>query len=151
MANKQKKSFFERLTGSVGIEDDEVVSDVEEISKDAPLEMPGAEGQLGIDMFQTPNEIIIRAMVAGVRPEDLQIDIGREAVTIRGERQEKHEIHRDDYVHRELYWGAFSRTIELPAEVEPETADATEKHGLLILRLPKLDKAKRSSVRVKSV
>ena len=89
-------------------------------------------------------------MVAGVRPEDLDISITRDMVTIRGKREEERSVKDEDFFYRELYWGSFSRTITLPQEVEIDTAEAVEKHGLLILKLTKVDKGRQTKVRVKS-
>jgi HSP20 family protein len=108
------------------------------------------EGELAVDMYQTPSEIVIRTMVAGVRPEDLDIAITRDMITIRGQRAETYESDDNDFFHKELYWGAFSRTIVLPAEVEIEEAEASEKHGLLTLTLPKIDKNRQSKLKVKA-
>ena len=66
-------------------------------------------------------------------------------LTIRGERAESRVINDDDYFTKELYWGRFSRTISLPAEVEPEEVEAVEKHGLLTIKLQKVDKEKRTT------
>jgi HSP20 family protein len=88
-------------------------------------------------------------MVAGVKPEDLDVSITRDMVTIKGKRETERNVSDDDYYHRELYWGSFSRTIMLPAEVEVEECDAVEKHGLLIITLPKIDKHKQAKLRVK--
>lgn len=107
--------------------------------------------ELSVDLFDNGKEIIIQTMVAGVRPEDLSIDIRRDSVTIEGNRKESHTIKENNYVVRELYWGSFSRTLNLPEEVDPDLAEATEKHGLLIVRLPKIDKGKQKKVKVKSI
>mgnify|MGYP001613538126 FL=1 len=90
-------------------------------------------------------------MVAGVRPDDLEISITRDMATISGKREESRIIDEDNYFAKELYWGKFSRTISLPQEVEPEEVDATERHGLLTIRLQKVDKEKKNSVKVKSL
>ena len=156
---KDNRSFFERLTGSVRMDDtDEEVIETKLPSKAKPgTNEPGEawfdeepeEGQLTIDMYQSPTEIVIKSMVAGVKPEDLDIAITRDMVTIKGKRETERFVKEDDYFHQELYWGTFSRTIMLPAEIEVEEADAIEKHGLLILRLPKIDKNKQTRLRVK--
>jgi HSP20 family protein len=101
-------------------------------------------------MYQTPTEIIIKTMVAGVKPEDLDISITRDMVTIHGKRMELYEETDNDFFHKELYWGSFSRTIVLPAEVEIEEAEASEKHGLLVLILPKIDKNRQSKLKVRN-
>jgi len=90
-------------------------------------------------------------MVAGVRPEDLQITISRDMITIKGKREENRTITDDNYFLQELYWGSFSRTILLPEEIDPEEAEAIEKHGLLVIKLPKIDKEKKTSLKIKSV
>lgn len=109
------------------------------------------EGELSVDVYQTPTEIIVEAMVAGVKPDDLHIAITRDMITLKGRREGNKEVNHDDYFYKELYFGTFSRTIILPSEVDIEQADAVEKHGLLIIRLPKLDKARQSKIRVKSI
>ena len=154
---KDNRSFFEKLTGSVRMDDtDEEVLDSKLPGKTKTAENGEAwydeepeEGQLTVDMYQTPTEIVIKSMVAGVKPEDLDISITRDMVTIKGKRETERFVKDDDYFHQELYWGSFSRTIMLPAEIEVEEADAIEKHGLLILKLPKIDKNKQTRLRVK--
>ncbi|HEY4524369.1 MAG TPA: Hsp20/alpha crystallin family protein [Candidatus Paceibacterota bacterium] len=157
---KNKRSFFERLTGSVPAFNPE--------TNPGPAERPLAvtnnhspnrewlrenaeEGELSVDVYQTPSEIVVKAMISGVKPEDLNISIAREMVTIRGKREETEVISDGDYFQRELYWGAFSKTILLPAEVEPEEAEAIERHGLLTVRLPKIDRQKIQKLKVKSM
>lgn len=109
------------------------------------------EGQLAVDVYQTPGEIVVQTMVAGVRPEDLQISISRDMVTIKGKREEARTINDDNYFAKELYWGTFSRTILLPQEIDPEGADAIERHGLLIIKMPKMDRERKTSLKVKSI
>ncbi len=109
------------------------------------------EGQLTVDVYETPTDIVVQTMAAGVKPEELQISISRDMITIKGKRERSKTINEDNYFVQELYWGSFSRTILLPQEVEPEEAEATEKHGLLIIKLPKIDKEKKHSVKIKSV
>ena len=145
---KKRGSFFERLTGTININDD-VVEKEENDEKDW-IEDEKEEYQLTLDVYNKPEEIIIHTMVAGVRPEDLDISITREMVSIRGERKEPEDVATEDYYHKELYWGSFSRTIMLPAEIEVEEAEATENHGLLSIRLPKIDKEKQTKLKVKT-
>lgn len=151
---KNKRSFFERLTGAVRLEDEEMLEIEPEkglrgLSKEKIFEESDEEAQLTVDVFQTPSEIVIKTMVAGVKPEDLDVSITRDTVTIHGERSEDRTLSEDDYVHRELYWGSFSRSISLPQEIDVDGAEAVEKHGMLILRLPKLDKNRETKLRVK--
>jgi len=152
---KIKKGFFEKLKNvmNVGSRDEtdiELEDDKEEDSKEDGILDNEEEGQLAVDMYQTSSEIVIKTMVAGVKPEDLDIAITRDMVTIRGKRIETYEESDNDFFHKELYWGSFSRTIVLPAEVEIEEAEASEKHGLLTLILPKIDKNRQSKLKVRS-
>ena len=107
-------------------------------------------GQLPVDVHQTPSEIVIRAFVAGVRPDELSISIGRDLVVIEGSRMEREQISsRDSFTH-ELFWGSFSRAVQLPQEIDVDGASATAKDGLLTLILPKLDKARQTKLRVRA-
>jgi HSP20 family molecular chaperone IbpA len=167
---RDKKSLFEWLTGG-GSEGDFGFDDLESggssyappvVRKIAPARSPHssvieeeepeaqADGELAVDVYQTPSHIIIKAMIAGVRPEDLDVSITRDMVTIRGKREQHTEGTAGDFFFSELYWGSFSRTIVLPQEVEIEEAEASEKHGLLMIKLPKLDKGRQAKLKVKS-
>jgi len=152
----KKKSFFEKLTGGVRANDDDYDSDTEndeievESESNKNIATEEGEGQLTVDVYQTPTDIIVKTMVAGVRPEDLDVSITRDMITIRGKREEEKNISGEDFFHKELYWGSFSRTILLPQEVEIEEAEAVEKHGLLIIKLPKLDKDRQARLKVKN-
>ena len=148
---KNRRSFFEKLTGAVRLEDEEESVELEAQPETRPniFEEAEEEAELTVDVYQTPREIVIKTMVPGVKPEDLDVSITRDTVTIRGERSEDRTVSGDDYVHRELFWGSFSRTIPLPEEINVDDAEAVEKHGLLILRLPKLDKNRQTRLKVK--
>ncbi len=151
MKNK-KRSFFERLTGSVSVDEEE---DLKEETKNKNtanwMEEENDEAELTVDVYQTHNDIVVQTMVAGVKPDELDITIGRDMVTIKGKREETKNISEENYFTKELYWGKFSRTILLPQEIEPEEAEATEKHGLLTIKLPKIDKEKKATLKVKSI
>lgn len=107
------------------------------------------EGQLPVDVYQTPNEIVIRAFVAGVRPDEMNVSISRDMVVIEGSREERDSISEDNYFSRELFWGSFSKTILLPQEVDVDSSSATAKDGLITIILPKLDKARQTKLKVK--
>lgn len=158
---KQRRSLFEWLTGSSG-EGDYSFDELESGGSSFParreersvpvaaVEEEEVGGELSVDVYQTPTHIIIKAMIAGVRPEDLDVSITRDMVTIRGKRERHTESSSNDFFFQELYWGSFSRTIVLPQEVEIEDAEASEKHGLLVIKLPKLDKGRQAKLKVKS-
>lgn len=155
---RDKRSFFERLTGAVKMDEDaDEVVEVEDEAEHSPVHgnwqqvaEEEEEGQLAVDVYQDTNDIVIKTMVAGVKPEDLDVSISRDMVTIKGKRERGRTVRDEEYYHQELYWGTFSRTIVLPAEIDPDAAEAVEKYGLLIIKLPKLDKTRSTRLRVKS-
>ena len=112
--------------------------------------MQDYEGQLAIDAYQTDDSVIVKAPIAGVRPEDLEISITDEAVNIKGQRKEELEIRRDNYLCQECYWGSFSRNYSLPIAVDSEKAKAGLKNGILTIVIPKLEKSKRKVIKVKA-
>jgi HSP20 family protein len=179
MLNMNKKpSFFERLSGGASSRDsfdafDEELPVTTQPLRDKPrpisqrasepvtarpapldddftLNNKGSEGQLPVDVHQTAGDIIIRAFVAGVRPDELSISISRDMVEIEGSRNEREQVASPDYFTRELFWGSFSRVIMLPQEVDVEASSASAKDGLLTIILPKLDKARQTKLRVKA-
>ena len=108
-----------------------------------------AEGQLTVDVYQTPTEIIIQSTIAGVDPEELDIAITAESVTIRGKREKMEEVADEDYFFQECYWGRFARQIILPQEIDADQAAASMKNGVLTIRLPKLNREKTKKLKVK--
>lgn len=159
-----KRSFFDRLSGNTTVDttfdsfDDETPAASTPI-KDSRSSRPtindedlphGDEGQLPVDVHQTGSDIVIRAFVAGVRPDELNISISRDRVEIGGSRMEREQVSGPDYFTRELFWGSFSRLIMLPQEVDVESSSASAKDGLLTIILPKLDKARQTKLRVKA-
>lgn len=107
------------------------------------------DGELAVDVYDDGDAVYVKTMTAGVRKEDLEIILSRERVTIRGSRYDEQAPDDEFYVYQELYWGTFARTIDLPEEVDIDRAEATEQHGLLTLRLPKVDKYREAQVAVK--
>lgn len=167
----KKRSFFERLSGSLpvvdeydGFEDDlpmqpvrrpaaaafpqQAVSAAPEPHHSVAEDEP--DGQLPVDVYQTASEIVIRTFIAGVRPDEINLSISRDMVVIEGAREERDQIGEEDYFIRELFWGSFARTILLPQEVDVDNSSAGAKDGLLTIILPKLDKARQTKLRVKA-
>ncbi|HEY5589340.1 MAG TPA: Hsp20/alpha crystallin family protein [Candidatus Paceibacterota bacterium] len=162
---QKKKSFLERLTGSMKFEENEESEEETSLSENRKINSivknnpenreskweEEIDAELTVDLYQTSSDIIVQTMVAGVQPDNLSITITRDMITIRGKREENQSIEKDNYFVQELYWGSFSRTISLPEEVDPEEAEAIEKHGLLIIKLPKLDKNRETKLKIKSI
>ena len=166
----RKQSFLERLTGTQSVTEDDISPhaveaepeewhedththhETEEAEESYDAEDEGTdEPGLAIDIYESDNELVIQSMIAGVTPENLHISITRDTVTIRGKRNAPHGIPDEHYITRELYWGTFSREIELPYEIDTDGAEAVEKYGLLIIRLPKLDTDRTQELKVKSI
>lgn len=173
---KQKKSFFERLTGAKNVDGNDfndsvpVYNEEEETTvmmREQPATFPvreeeawtpstyaqndsdGAEGQLTIDVYQTENDIVIKSTIAGVKPEDLDVSINNDMVTVKGERKNEEVVENGNYYYQECYWGSFSRSVLLPVDVIPEKADAALKNGILTIRLPKADTTKTKKIQVR--
>lgn len=165
--DQDSKKFFEELAGAssdepktlkITEEDSEPEKKVKEKkikpadeneveSSDSIFEE--GEGQLTIDVYQNHDEIVIESTIAGVKPEDLDVAITSEAVTIRGKREKQETVKDEDYFYQECYWGKFSRSIILPQEIDADKAAASLKNGILIIRLPKLNRSKTKKLKVK--
>ena len=107
------------------------------------------EGQLTIDVYQTPSEIVIESAVAGVEPDDIDVNVTNDSITIKGRRRRAREVKDEDYFYQECYWGKFSRSVILPQEVDPEGSYVNFKNGILSVHLPKLNRKKARKLRVK--
>ena len=106
------------------------------------------EGELAVDVYQTEKDIVIQSAIAGVRPEELNISVENDVVTIRGTRKNSTVSETKEYLHEECFWGAFSRQIFLPEEVDVKNVQATMRDGVLTLRLPKLKTEKTKRVKI---
>jgi HSP20 family protein len=176
----KKRSFFERLAGNLRFDDNFDDNEEVETPKsmDRPMtpqqsqqkreltvnasaqnkvavqqveSAPEEVGELPVDMYENGNEIIVQTLIAGVLPENLSINITRDMVSISGRREENKNIPDENYHIRELYWGAFARTVELPDEIDIAQAEAIERHGMLVIKLPKIDKNRRTVLKIKSI
>jgi len=106
------------------------------------------EGQLAIDVYQTETELVIQSAIAGVRPENLDIFLERDVLTIKGVREKPFE-EEGDYFTQECYWGPFSREVILPVEIDPDRVTAQMKDGILTVRLPKILRERKRRIKVK--
>jgi len=163
--------FFDKLKGGMGIEESEKVKkakpkkktkvEAEPESKPEPekkiklpkielkKEEPQTEGELAIDVFETDNDIVIQSTIGGTKPEDLDISVENDLVTIRGNREKSVEKEGKKYFYQECYWGSFMRQVILPEEVDGTRARATIKNGVLTLTMPKLHRKKKRKIMVK--
>ncbi len=108
-----------------------------------------ALGEVPIDIYQTKDELMVKAALPGVKAEEVDITIDDNFITISGEHKEEQETKEDDYFHRERYYGAFSRAVAIPMKVRNEKAEATFEEGVLTLTIAKADEIKPKQVKVK--
>lgn len=104
------------------------------------------EGELSVDIFETDENIFLAAPIAGVKTDDIDITLHHDLITIRGKRTLDPEMSRRQPIHRECYWGNFSRSVILPVEVYTEESTASLKNGILTITLPKAKKTKKIKV-----
>ncbi len=148
------KNLINKLMGTQTMEDDSLEDETQEVettnaqSGSSEDWLSEYEGQLTIDMYQTKDNVIIKSTIAGVRPEDIDVTIANDMVTIRGERKRDFEASSEDYFYQECYWGSFSRSVVLPVDVDIENVSADLKDGILTVVLPKAAKAKAKKVKV---
>ena len=107
------------------------------------------EGELTVDIYDKDDSIVIQSTVAGVKPDTLDVSITEDTITIRGERRREEEIAEENYYYKELFWGTFSRSVILPEEIDEDAAEATLKHGLLTIMLPKKRRGQAQKLKVK--
>jgi HSP20 family protein len=110
----------------------------------------GEEAQPSIDMYQTPSEVVVKAALPGVKPEEVDITITGDTLTIKGETKASQEVKREDYIYQEHRYGAFSRSITLPSFLQSEKAEATFENGILTLTIPRAEEAKPKTIKVKT-
>jgi HSP20 family protein len=109
-----------------------------------------SEGWLTIDVYQTPQDIVVESAVAGVNPDELDITATTDSIAIKGERRRSKEVKDGDYLYQECYWGKFSRSVILPQEVDPDNATVDFKNGILTVHLPKVMKQKSKKLKVRA-
>ncbi len=108
------------------------------------------EGQLSVDVYQEGDTIIVKSTIAGIEPEDVDISITNDMLTVRGTRKQEKTHSAREYFFQECYWGAFSRSIILPVEVDVKKIDATIKNGILTIVLPRLKiKTSKKGIKIK--
>ncbi|MFZ2593396.1 MAG: Hsp20/alpha crystallin family protein [Minisyncoccia bacterium] len=149
-----KPSFFQRLTGSVNVEEYENDS-YDETEDDKGAYVPHYDdtptgSELRVDVYQTNDSIVLRAFTPGVPPSNVELSLTRDMLTINAKRDDSKEAPEENYFTRELDWDPLQRTVLLPSEVDIDLAEATEQHGVLTIRMPKMNKDRETKVKVRS-
>jgi HSP20 family protein len=108
-----------------------------------------AEGTLALDMYETEDSVVVKSAVPGVKPDDIDITVSGNTLSISGEAKSEEEVTEENYIRRERRYGSFSRSIALPEGLDAEKADATFEDGLLTLTIPKAPEAKAKVIKIK--
>jgi HSP20 family protein len=160
MEVEEEEDMADEELGPDEVEEEEEEMMIEEAPAPAPQKaqketneewLSDFEGQLNIDMYQTKDNVIIKSTIAGVRPEDIDITVANDMVTIKGSRKKEEMISGDDYFYQECYWGNFSRSVIIPVDIDSEEIEADLKDGILTVIIPKAAKAKTKKVKVKGL
>jgi HSP20 family protein len=110
----------------------------------------GGSATPAIDIFETAEKVGIKAILPGVKPDDVDINITPEGVVIKGEVKSETETREANYVRKECHYGTFARTVALPAGLKIDKAEATMEDGVLTLEIPKAEEIKPKSVKIKA-
>lgn len=147
----EQQSDFEIQADAEGIAPEQVQTQAPQANqKDQQDWLNSYEGQLTIDVYQNDDSVIIKSTIAGVRPEDLDVTINGDMLTIRGSRKKDEIISEENYFYQECYWGEFARSVIMPMEVQAEKIEAELKDGILTVTLPKAQKDKTKKIMVKA-
>jgi HSP20 family protein len=103
-----------------------------------------------LDVYQTPDEVVAKATLPGVKPGNLSIDITGEALTIRGKTKVEEEVKKEDYLYQKRRYGSFSRSVVLPSGLRTDKAEATMEDGVLTLTIAKAEEPRPKAIRVKA-
>ena len=104
---------------------------------------------LPVDMYQTEDSVVVKAALPGVKPEEIDVAITGDTLTIKGETKVEEEVKRENYFRQERKYGTFSRSILLPSSLETDKADACFENGVLTLTIPKAEEIKPKQIQIK--
>lgn len=130
------------------------IKEIEETEEEIPKKKTektwfDSEGQLVVDLYEVDGEIVIQSAIAGINPENLDISIDNDMVSIKGKRERFEEKSNRNYFYQECHWGYFSREIILPNEIDAKRSEAIMKNGILTIRMPKIERQGKKKLVVK--
>lgn len=105
---------------------------------------------VALDVYQTDTDVVVKAALPGVKPEDVEITITGDTLTIKGETKTEEEVKRENYFRQERRHGTFSRTVTLPSNLQTDKAEATFEHGVLTLTVPKAEEVRPKTIKVQA-
>ena len=109
----------------------------------------GAEA-LALEMYETADSVVVKTAGPGVKPEDIDITITGDVLTIKGEAKTEEKVEKEHYIRQERRYGSFQRSVQLPVSLVPDKAEATFEHGILTLTIPKSEEAKPKIIKVEA-
>lgn len=121
-----------------------------EVEKADNKEWSEVEGELTVDVYQTEKEIVVISAVAGVKHENLDISVIDDVLIIKGSRISPPKEKGADYFTQECYWGNFSKRIIITDEIDPSKIDALMKEGILTIKIPRIIRKTKESIKVKN-
>ena len=107
-----------------------------------------AASALPLDMYETENDVVVKASVPGVKPEDIEVTVTGDLLTIKGEFKSEERTEKQNFIRQERRYGSFCRQLGLPASVDSGKAEASFENGILTLNLPKVEAVKPKTVKV---
>ena len=107
------------------------------------------DGLFPVDLYETDDEVVVKASLPGVKPEEVQISVTGDTLTIKAETRTEEEVKQPSYHRQERRYGAFQRSLTLPVQVDTDAAEALFEHGVLSLRLPKAPEVRPKTIEVK--
>ena len=111
--------------------------------------LPAGTGALVVDMYETDDAIVVKSAIPGIKPEDIDISITVDTLTIKGETKSQEEVEEENYIRRERRYGSFCRSLAIPLPVLADKAEAEFEDGVLTLTLPKAEEIKPKAIKVK--
>lgn len=115
-----------------------------------PLSLRDNWSAPAIDMYQTDDEIVVKASLPGIKPDEVQINVTGEVLTIKGETKQQEEKKEKAWHMREQRWGSFERSVVLPTDVVSDKAKAEFENGILTITLPKAEEVKPKVINIKA-
>lgn len=117
-----------------------------------PVRVVSGEGNgyFPVDLYETDDEVVVEASLPGVKPEELQVSVTGDTLTVRGETKSAHEEEKPNFYRKERRYGSFQRVLTLPTEVDSDKAAATFENGVLNLRLPKKPEVRTKTIEIKA-
>jgi HSP20 family protein len=106
------------------------------------------ESTFPVEVGESEQEIEVKAALPGMRPEDVDISIANDVLTIKGEHKDVTEDKGHEYYRREIRYGSFHRSLSLPVSVDADKAEASFENGMLVLRLPKAEALRPKQIRI---